>query len=176
METNSLEKLILTTAFSCMAADGKIDKREIALIKLMCEKSLLFENFNFNEEINILVSKINKSGKEFITNYLALLETSSLSEQEELTLIDFAIQTIKADDQIEYSEIKFFKNIRYRLKVSNENILAVYPGSEQFLEEDIITESFIDKITNQYLESAELPQFELVSIDVSTLDNLKKDE
>ena len=176
METISLEKLILTTAFSCMAADGKIDKREIALIKSMCEKSSLFENFNFQEEINILVSEINKDGKEFITDYFNLLKSSCLSEQEELTLIDFAIQTIKADDQIEYSEIKFFKNIRYRLKVNDKNILNVYPDIEQFLEEDIVTETFLDRITNQYLESAELPQFELVSIDASTLDNLKKDE
>jgi hypothetical protein len=42
-----------------------------------------------------------------------LLGKSTLTEQEELTLIDFAIQTIKADEQIEYSEIKFFKNIRH---------------------------------------------------------------
>lgn len=159
-----------------MASDGNIDKKEITLIKSMCEKSTLFENFSFQEEINALVSKINKGGKEFISDYFSLLKSSSLSEQEELTLIDFAIQTIKADEHIEYSEIKFFKNIRYRLKVSDENILAVYPDIEQFLEEDIVTESFLDRITNQYLELAELPQFELVSIDASTLDNLKKDE
>jgi hypothetical protein len=62
-----------------------------------------------------------------------LLEKSTLTEQEELTLIDFAIQTIKADEQIEYSEIKFFKNIRHRLKISDNNILAVFPDIEQFL-------------------------------------------
>jgi uncharacterized tellurite resistance protein B-like protein len=105
-----------------------------------------------------------------------LLGKSTLTEQEELTLIDFAIQTIKADEQIEYSEIKFFKNIRHRLKISNENILAVLPDIEQFLERDIITESFLDKITSQYLETAALPQFDLISIDNSTLDDLKKDE
>ena len=105
-----------------------------------------------------------------------MLGKSTLTEQEELTLVDFAIQTIKADEQIEYSEIKFFKNIRHRLKVSDDSILAVFPAIEQFLEEDIVTESFLDKITNQYLEAAELPQFELISIDTSSLDDLKKDE
>ena len=105
-----------------------------------------------------------------------MLEKSSLSEKEELTLIDFAIQTIKADEQIEYAEIKFFKNIRHRLKISDENILAVFPDIEQFLEEDIMTKSFLDKITNQYLQSAEIPQFELLSLDASSfkdLDNVK---
>jgi uncharacterized tellurite resistance protein B-like protein len=176
MDTISFDKLLLKTAFCCMASDGHIDNREIALIKSMCEKSTLFKEFNFQDEINLLVSKINTRGKEFISYYFDLLEKSILTEQEELTLIDFAIQTIKADEQIEYSEIKFFKNIRHRLKVSDDNILAVFPDIELFLEEDIVTESFLDKITNQFLEAAELPQFELINIDTSSIGDLKKDE
>ncbi len=176
MDTISFDKLLIKSAFCCMASDGHIDNREIALIKTMCEKSPLFQNFNFQDEINNLLNKINTRGKEFISYYFDLLGKSNLSEKEELTLIDFAIQTIKADDQIEYAEIKFFKNIRHRLKVSDETILKVYPDIEQFLEQDIITESFIDKITNQYLDSAELPQFELISIDTNSLNDLTKDE
>jgi len=176
METISFDKLLLKSAFCCMASDGKIDKREIALIKSMCENSPLFKDFNFEEEINTLVNKINTRGKEFISYYFELLSKSNLTEKEELTLIDFAIQTIMADDKIDYSEIKFFKNIRHRLKISDENIIAVFPDIEQFLEKDIITESFLDKITNQYLEAAELPQFELISIATSSLNDLKKDE
>ena len=109
MDTISFDKLLLKSAFGCMASDGHIDNREIALIKSMCEKSPLFKDFNFQEEINSLVSKINTKNKEFISYYFDLLEKSTLTEKEELTLIDFAIQTIKADEQIEYSEIKFFK-------------------------------------------------------------------
>jgi len=176
MEPISFDKLLFKTAFCCMASDGNIDKREIALIKKMCENSILFKDFNFQEEINILVNKINTRGKEFISYYFDLLGKYTLSEKEEMILIDFAIQTIKADDQIEYSEIKFFKNIRHRLNVSDESILAMFPDIEQFLEEDIITESFLDKITKQYLEAAELPQFELISVDASSFDNLHKDE
>jgi uncharacterized tellurite resistance protein B-like protein len=172
MDTISFDKLLLKSAFCCMASDGHIDNREIALIKSMCEKSPLFKNFNFQEEINSLVSKINTRGKEFISYYFDLLGKSTLTEQEELTLIDFAIQTIKSDEQIEYSEIKFFKNIRHRLKVSDDNILAVFPGIEQFLEEDIVTESFLDKITNQYLEVAELPQFELITLQTGSGEDL----
>ena len=167
MDTISFDKLLLKTAFCCMASDGNIDKREITLIKSMCEKSPLFENFNFQEEINSLVTQINSNGKEFISTYFDLLKANSLTQQEELTLIDFAIQTIKADEVIEYSEIKFFKNIRHRLQISDENILAVYPNIEQFLEDDIVTESFLDKITNQYLDLAELPQFEKINFNIT---------
>jgi uncharacterized tellurite resistance protein B-like protein len=174
MDTISFDKLLLKSAFCCMASDGHIDNREIALIKKLCANSPLFKDFNFQEEINSLVNKINTRGKEFISYYFDLLGKSTLTEKEELTLIDFAIQTIKADEQIEYSEIKFFKNIRHRLKISDENILAVFPDIEQFLEEDIATESFLDKITKQYLEVAELPQFELISININPIDNSSK--
>jgi len=163
METISFDKLLLKTAFCCMAADGNIDKREIALIKTMCANSPLFTNFNFEEEINILVTKLNSRGKEFISYYFDLLKNTSLTEQEELTLIDFAVKIIHADGVDEYSEIKFFKIIRHNLKITDEKIIASYPEIESWLEQDIITESYLDTITNQYLNLAELPQFELIS-------------
>ena len=173
MGTISFDKLLLKTAFCCMASDGNIDNREIALIKTMCENSPLFKDFNFQEEINSLINKINTSGKEFISYYFDLLSKSTLTEKEELTLIDFAIQTIKADEKIEYSEIKFFKNIRHRLKITDDNILAVFPDIEQFLEQDIVTETFLDKITSQYFDVAVLPQFVLIkTIDTGSLDNM----
>jgi len=172
MDTITFGKLLLKTVFCCMAADGNIDDREISLIKSMCEKFPLFTNFNFQEEINLLVGKINSGGKTFIQHYFDLLKQAQLNEEEELTLIDFAIQTIKADEQIQYSEIKFFKNIRHRLKVSDEKILARFPDIEQYLEDDIITDTFLDKITSQYFEISELPQFDLISI----ADNNKQDE
>ena len=176
METITFEKLLLKTAFCCMAADGNIDDREITQIKSMCEKSPWFNNFNFQEEINLLVVKINSEGKTFIQNYFNLLKQAELNENEELTLIDFAIQTINADEIIEYSEIKFFKNIRHRLNVSDEKILARFPDFEQYLEDDIITDSFLDKITSQYFEIAEQPQFDLISIADNSQDNNKHDK
>jgi len=170
MEIPNLNKLLLQTAFCCMASDGDIDKREVETIKSMCEKSSLFDSIDIQTELNLLVDKINLDGKKFITDYLELLKNTSLTEEEELTLIDFAIQTIWADEIVEYSEIKFFKNIRYRLKVSDEKILerfADVPDIEMFLGQDIVTESFFDKILSQYFETVELPQFELISIETT---------
>ena len=166
MDSINFKNLLFRTAFCCMASDGEIDNRELAIIKSMCEKSSLFDNFDYQTELNSLVEKINKEGKMFILRYFELLKNSSLSEEEELTLIDFAIQTILADELIEYSEIKFFKNIRLRLKVSDEKILerfADFPDMEQFLEQDIITDSsLLDKVAGQYFDVMELPQFELI--------------
>jgi len=170
METISFNKLLLKTSFCCMASDGQIDKREIALIKSMCKESSYFKNFNFKDEINQLITKINTRGKEFIRDYFDLLNEADLTEEEELVLIDYAIQTINSDEKVEYAEIKFFKNIRYRLNISDEKILNKHPDIEMFLEDDIKTDSLLDRITKQYLETAELPQFEFISSDTISSD------
>jgi len=156
--------LLLKTIFCCMASDGHIDEREIKIIKSLCEKSPLFDKINLVKEINSLVTEINTKGKKFVQDYLRMLENIDLTEEETLTLIDFALQTIKADEQVEYSEIKFFKILRHRLKISNDVILNVYPDIEMFLEEDIITSSLLEKITKKYLQEIELPQIQSFKI------------
>ncbi len=165
METITFDKLLLKTAFCCMASDGKIVQKEIKIIKDLCAASPLFSDFDFVKEINILRSKINERGSEFIQYYFDLLNTSELSENEELTILEFAIKTINADEKVEYSEIKFFKAIRKCLNISDENILTVYPDLEAYLEEDIDTDSQLDKLVNNYLKSIELPQFEQINLD-----------
>lgn len=165
METITFDKLLLKTAFCCMASDGNIDKREVALIKKMCQQSPLFTDFDFTKEINILLAKINERGSEFIQYYFNLLHKTVLTEEEELNVIDFAINTINADEKVEYSEIKFFKAMRKCLNVTDENILATYPDLEYYLEEDINTESELDKLVNNYLNSVELPQFEHINFE-----------
>lgn len=165
METITFDKLLLKTAFCCMASDGNIDKREVALIKKMCQQSPLFTDFDFTKEINILLTKINERGSEFIQYYFDLLNNTDLTEEEELNIIAFAIKTINADDVIEYSEVKFFKAIRKCLNVSDENILAVYPDLDFYLEEDINIESELDKLVNNYLKSIELPQFDQIHLE-----------
>ena len=166
METITFDKLLLKTAFCCMASDGKIVPKEVKKIKELCAESPLFIDFNFSKEINILRTKINEGGSEFIQYYFDLLNNSNLSEEEEISIIDFAIKTINADEVVEYSEIKFFKAMRKCLNVSDETILAIYPDLEFYLEEDIHTGSKLDKLVNIYLNSVELPQFEHIKLDV----------
>jgi uncharacterized tellurite resistance protein B-like protein len=165
MQTITFDKLLLKTAFCCMASDGNIDKREVELIKKMCKESPLFIDFDFNKEINILLSKINDRGTEFIEYYFELLHGTEFSEKEELTIIDFAMNTINADEIVEYSEVKFFKAIRKCLNLSDETILAVYPDLEIYLEDDIDTESELDKLVNSYLKTVVLPQFAQINFE-----------
>ena len=107
METISFDKLLLRTAFCCMASDGNIDAREIASTKKLCEESEIFSGFNFTDEINLLVNLINSEGKTFIRQFLSHLNDSELSYDEQLTILDFAkrVRDIKKCNLVVNEEI-----------------------------------------------------------------------
>lgn len=170
MERIEFEKLLFKTAFCCLASDGNIDKREIELIKTIFTNYEQYKGINFDEKINSFIKIYNEKGKDFFTFYFDILKEESFTLEEELEIIDIAIRTIQADELVEYSEIKFFKIIRHNLKSTDEQILKKFPDIELFLEDDIVTESLVDKITKQYFESVDFPQFEIVQ-----LDNLDED-
>jgi len=164
MKTLDFDKLLLRTAFCCMASDGHIDSREIEIINDLCNKSPYFNEFNFIKDIQLLVNEINQNTNAFISDYLSKLDNLHLTVEEELTIIKFAIETIKADDNIEYSEIKFFKVIRHHLEISNDMILEHFPDIENLLEAEIDKPERPDLISN-YLKSHKMPEF--LQIDLS---------
>ena len=174
METLNFNKLLLKTAFSCMVCDGDIDKRELQLIKQLHKKRKTFGEIDINSELDTLLLAINQDGHQFLRSYFNELTSSELSEANELKLIEVAIDTIKADDIIEYSEIKFFKVIRSKLKIDNESILEKHPDFEDYLEQDIISDSYLARLQDDFFDIQVLPKFELISeIDDDILKNLE---
>lgn len=175
METINFDKLLLKTAFSCMACDGDIDKREIKLIKQLHKEQKTFGEIDINTELDTLLLAINKDGHQFLKDYFNDLKSFELSEDNELKIVEVAIDTIKADDKIEYSEIKFFKVVRSKLKISSESILAKHPDFEDYLEQDIISESYLSRLQEDFFDTHISNEFELISkIDAETLDGLKE--
>lgn len=134
MNTN---ELYLKTIFCCMACDGDIAKEEVALVNDITSKQEHFRDMNIEATINGYVAAINEKGALFLKQYLKELEAHNLSIEEQMTIVDFAIQTIYADSKIEYSEVKFFKKIRSRLSLTDEQILAKHSDIEDFLLPDI---------------------------------------
>lgn len=175
MEALQFNKLLLKTAFSCMACDGDIDKREIKLIKRLHKEKKTFGDLDVNAEMDNLLITINKDGHQFMRDYFDELTSSELSEVNELNLIEVAIDTIKADEKVEYSEIKFFKVIRSKLKIGNEPILDKHPDFEDYLEQDIISESYLSRLQEDFFDTHISNEFELISeIDAETLDSFKQ--
>jgi len=164
MVQQDFQKLLLKTAFSCMACDGVIDPKEVDLIKDLATNDNLFGELNLQNEIESLTNEINTKGQDFLRNYFHILKVSDLENDEQIAIIDTALKTIKADEKIEYSEIKFFKIIRSKLKISNNEILKKMPDIEEYLEQDIISESYIERLTSDYFGKQELPQFDAITI------------
>lgn len=175
METLQFNKLLLKTAFTCMACDGDIDKREIKLIKRLHKEKKTFGDIDVNAEMDNLLIAINNDGHQFMRDYFDELSNSELTETNELNLIEVAIDTIKADEKVEYSEIKFFKVIRSKLNIANEPILEKHPDFEDYLEQDIITASYLARLQDDFFDTHISNEFELISkIDDDVLDSLKE--
>ena len=98
--------------------------------------------------LNNYVEQINKEGQNFLKRYLAEVADATLSDNDQIALVDIAIKMIEADNQILYSEVKFFKKIRRRLSVSDESILAALPQTEDYLLPDIIVDEKDDEWSN----------------------------
>ena len=131
------QELYLKTIFCCMACDGDIANEEVALVHDITSKQDTFDGMEVNAVINGYVASINANGALFLKQYLKELSSQELSNEEQKMIVDFALQTIFADNRIEYSEVKFFKKIRSRLSITDEEILANHPDVEDFLLPDI---------------------------------------
>ncbi|WP_277010263.1 TerB family tellurite resistance protein [Capnocytophaga granulosa] len=158
------DELLLKTAFCCMASDGEIAQEEIDTIQKLCQREEMLKKMDFQNEIKRFVEEINKQGMQFIKNYLDELEKTSLTEQENINLLNIVFEVIFADGKVEYSEVKFFRNIRIRLSISDEVIeknFANTPDLDIFLAKDIVDHLSVEKVTQQYFSSIEIPQFNL---------------
>jgi uncharacterized tellurite resistance protein B-like protein len=133
----NINELYLKTSFCCMACDGHIAEEEVSLLKDMANKEGLFSGINIQESINGYVTSINSQGSAFLNDYIEEVRNANLNDEQALQLIRIAIDTIEADNQIEYSEISFFKRVRRMLEISDETILASMPDKEDYLLPDI---------------------------------------
>lgn len=161
MEQN---ELLLRTAFACMSCDGDIASEEVELIKRLDREKRLFGDVDIDKELDELVKEINLKGKGFLKQYLISLAEESLTEEQELQVADVAVQTIRIDNRIEYSEIKFFKVLRSNLKiVSDETLLDKIDGiDENYLAQDI--QAGYLQMYDDYFNTIELPKFEIGNI------------
>lgn len=131
------QDLLLKTIFACMACDGDIASEEIQMLRELITETDYFRDLEVDVVLKKYVDSINTNGVSFLKKYLNEITENELSKEEQMCLVDLALKTIEADKRIEYSEIKFFKKVRARLTLTDEEILAKYPDKEDFLLPDI---------------------------------------
>lgn len=152
------KELLLKTVFCTMACDGDIAEQEIQCVKKYVEKLKISDSLNVEETLKTYVSEINALKQGFIDKYFKEIIEQSLSIEQELEIAKASVDIILADEVIEYSEIKFFKKLRSKLNVSDEEICRVLPEDsdnpniptkEDFLAPDVFVkeEDFLINIT-----------------------------
>lgn len=162
MEKVQFNDLLLKTAFSCMACDGEIHEDEVRVIKNLHNKSQTFGKINIVSKLDELLVSINKDGQRFLKGYFNEITTANLTEEEELKLVEIAIETIKADEKVEYAEVKFFKVIRSKLKIDSDLILEKHPDFEEYLEDDILSASYLASFQDNFFDTHTLPKLEII--------------
>jgi len=143
-----------------MACDGEIADEELSLVKNLTTKSDFFGNLDVETLLNQYLAELKEQGNGFVSGYLRSIASAQLTKEQELLVCQVAIKTILADKLIEYKEIAFFKKIRAKLNVSDDDILSdeniqnefstadqsVLQGQtlQSFLLPDIIDDSIFD--------------------------------
>lgn len=129
-----------------MACDGEIAQAEVELVKKYAKEQSAFKDMDVENILNGYVEQINSAGASYLAKFLEEVSSADLNEAEELSIVKLAIEMIEADQNIEYSEIRFFKQIREQLKVSDEVILAELPDKEDYLLPDVKKEYSYDTL------------------------------
>lgn len=157
METN-FNNILFLTSFCFMACDGTIASKEVALLRKLATEDHMFGNINVDEELNRYTKQLEKLGNSFIHSYLEALSVMSFTKEQEQSLLQVAVDTILADDIVEYSEIKFFKAVRECLNLSDEDILSKIKGIEEYwIEKDVNDETAADS----FMQSIDLSTFKV---------------
>lgn len=136
-----VKELYLKTLFCCSACDGEIAPEEMSLVKQISENDRAFDGVDVEGVLNQYVEQINNKGRAFLQEYLREVADTNLSDSESLKLIELAVKMIEADQQVLYSEVKFFKTIRSNLRISDSEILKALPEVEDYLLPDVMVDS-----------------------------------
>ncbi len=129
------KKLKIDTVFAFMACDGEIAPEELELMYALCGDDVS------EEMLQGMVAELNRQGKPYILALLDKVKAANPDTAEAKELMRVAVDTILADNKLEYNEIKFLRLFRACLKsITDQEILAADPRVEEFwLEQDLVS-------------------------------------
>lgn len=175
-KNSEFPKILLNTIFTFMVCDGDISPDELEYIKKMTVNQSLFEDMDVDKELQEMVRLVNLKGVDYLGDYFKKVKHADLSEEDELLMLEFALETIKSDNQIKMDEVNFLKILRTMLKSSDEKILTRFPEmAKDFVKKDDLTNAYIKEIYENYFNQKELPKFDIDDVqDITDNVNLGK--
>ena len=164
MEKLQLKKLLFKVAFCAMAADGKIDDREIKEMQIMDKNTSYFANIDLSDELKSLLTDFEIKGKKIITELFDELRNTKLTTIQELLVLEIALRIISADEDIDENEVKFIKLLRGKLELHDETIKDRFGVIEYLMNKDYSEGIRIKE--NDFISDLSMPEIsELKSID-----------
>jgi uncharacterized tellurite resistance protein B-like protein len=133
MKQEDFRKVLFKSAVSVMAVDGEIHEDEISEIKSIATSTAYFLDFEFESDLNDIISDIRKRGKESINDLLGQLGVANLNPTQEIILMEVLIRMVEADNKIDPSEIKFLNLVRATLKTTEEELITKFPKQINYL-------------------------------------------
>lgn len=162
---SDFSKLLIKTVFSFMTCDGHISPKEVEFLKQLAKEKVDLTGIDIEKELNQMIELINLKGLDFFDDYFKKLNNSTLTEEQELLLLESAIQTITADDKVKREEINFLKILRTALKSPDQKILDKFPKiGKNFIHKDAFTDIYIKELYSNYFKESTLPTFDLTQV------------
>ena len=90
----TLAELYLKTIFSCIACDGEIAPEEIQMVREISQVEDLFRSLDVEKIINGWIADINEIGAAFLQRFLKEIDSVTMSDDEQLTLVTLAFKAI----------------------------------------------------------------------------------
>ncbi len=169
MEDKRFQQFLLETAICSMACDGDIDDREVAELQKLSKHTQYFKDINIAEHLKILLQEIQSESRAYLRRYFKYIETNSLSNIQELLVLEIILRIIYADERLDDNEIRFLKLVRSKLKVHDEIIHHRF-GDTPIYTANRITACSADKILPDKTVIAD--KIELVAADYSSFQSI----
>mgnify|MGYP003991501725 CR=1 FL=1 len=167
MDKNKFKKILFKVAFCTMACDGDIDDREITEIQLMDKKANYFADINLSNELDQLINNFNANGVGIIEELFDEVAQTDFNSIQELLILEVAIRVIYADKIVDENEVKFFKFLRSKLKISNNIINDRFGDISDVYDLKQNNEIEIRKTNHEFAETIKLPKMsEIIQIDL----------
>src|SRR5690606_23958133 len=117
-KAEEFQKFLFQSAVTMMACDGSIEEKEINEIKNIVENEIYFIGYDYEQPLRDNIDYIKTDANRAINQYLNNLSSISLSEKQELLLIEVLLRIIESDKRVEKNEVKFLQMIKSKLKTN----------------------------------------------------------
>lgn len=120
MERQGFIEVLLEIAFASMICDGDIAPEEQEHLREIEKSDFYLKEFDMSEKLEKLYSNWELHGLNLCERILNSTYKLSLSEDQKIVIMDFAIGIVRSDGVMEQGEIKFIHTLMRNIKISTE--------------------------------------------------------